>query len=114
MGELPLDLTKGLALVGVVPLVVNFNMRFRPQDAKDKVNLITKSIREKDLAQALTLEHEEGSLEVACNLLNVRVRAPTDVLNLTSEKCREMDIQIVKSYTTGPTEEELLARLCSS
>ena len=111
MGELPPDPSRGIACIGVVPLVVNFNMRFRPQDPKEKVALITQAVRERNLVQALTLEHEDGCREVACNLLNVAERSPEQVLEIALRKCRELDVEVVTSYTTGPTEKELLARI---
>ena len=86
-------------------------MRFRPQDPKDKVALVTKAVREKNLVQALTLVHEDGCREVACNLLNVAERSPEEVLDTALRRCRELDVEVVASYTTGPTEKELLARI---
>ena len=36
---------KGVSCVGAVPLVLNFNVRFRPQDSRAKVQQITKYVR---------------------------------------------------------------------
>ena len=60
--------------------------------------------------EALTLPHEDGSLESACNLLNWHIEGPEYVLERAQAKAAELQIEIVKSYTTGPSEQELLAR----
>ena len=44
-------------------------MRFRQCDSKNLVMQVTKYVREVGLGvEALTLQHSEGSYEVACNL----------------------------------------------
>lgn len=60
--------------------------------------------------ESLTLPHEDGALESACNLLNWRAEGPEQVLERATLKAKELGVEIVKSYTTGPTEEELLKR----
>ena len=61
--------------------------------------------------EALTLEHEDGCLEVACNL---RCPAEVDsaaVLLAAEEVSRSLGLTIANSYVTGPSEQELLATL---
>jgi glutamate formiminotransferase len=108
LGDLPLDVSLGLCCIGVVPLVVNFNMRFRVGDAKSSVAGVTRAVRG-ELVQALTLQHEGGAFEVACNLLNWRDYGPDRVLAMAKERATEEGVEVVSHYTTGPTEEKLLA-----
>ena len=58
--------------------------------------------------EALTLEHEKGSFEVACNLRDCRVQGPSEVLRTAAAIANQLGIEIAHSYTTGPTEEELV------
>jgi hypothetical protein len=108
IGALPITPRLGLSCIGIVPLVLNFNMRFRPEDPRDKVITITKSIREEGLVQALTLQHEGGAYEIACNLLDSRKRSPGDVLTAVNTKCRELGLHVAHSYTTGPSEQDII------
>jgi glutamate formiminotransferase len=39
----------GISCVGAVPLIVNFNMRFRPEDKKNDVIQVTKAVRVPDV-----------------------------------------------------------------
>jgi hypothetical protein len=104
-----LDATKGVTLVGAVPFVQNLNMRFRPQDPRPSVIKITAAVRER-YVEALTLTHAGGAYEVACNLKLPAVVTPLMVLD-RARRCiveEGLDVDIVESYTTGPTEAELL------
>ena len=58
--------------------------------------------------EALTLQHKEGAYEIACNLRNWKSIGPKDVLDRALSKARELGVDIVDHYTTGPTEEDLL------
>jgi hypothetical protein len=58
--------------------------------------------------EALTLKHEDDSLEVACNLLRPKITGPDVVLSAISAAARERGIEIAMSYTTNPLEIELL------
>lgn len=65
----------------------------------------------RDQVEALTLEHEDGCLEVACNL---RMPAEVDsaaVLLVAEEASRSLGLTLVHSYVTGPSEQELLETL---
>lgn len=104
-----LEVAKGVTLVGAVPFVQNLNMRFRVGDARPLVMKVTAAVRETHV-EALTLSHSEGALEVACNLKQPAVVTPEMVLD-KARRCIEeagLDVAIVDSYTTGPTEAELL------
>jgi len=63
--------------------------------------------------EALTLQHEEGAFEVACNLLQPAVKSPAYVLSRAEAKARELGLTITSSYTLGPSEAELLDLLLS-
>lgn len=105
------DPRKGVSCVGAVPLILNFNMRFRAEDPRSRVIQVTKHIRSGDV-EALTLPHENGSYEVACNLRNPKHGTrPEAVLAAAQAKSKELGIEIIDSYLTGPTEEQLLAAI---
>ena len=62
--------------------------------------------------ETLTLPYGDA-YEVACNLKNSREVSADMVLAAAQEKARELDLKILSSYCTGPTESELLASLNS-
>jgi hypothetical protein len=128
--------SKGITCVGVVPFIINYNIRFRPQDKREKIIQITKSIRSEYVSdilssihlnlltlsflmlfvnsfiitqvEALTLPHENGAYEVACNLLNPKIRNPASVKQQVESLAMDLGIEIELDYTTGPTESELV------
>ena len=104
---LPVDARRGIVCVGAVPLIVNFNMRFRKGDPRSKVIQVTKAVRSTSV-EALTLPHENGAFEVACNLLDVKSTPPAMVLETTEKLAGELGIAVDAYYTTGPQESELL------
>jgi hypothetical protein len=110
LGKLPADPAVGVSCIGVVPLVVNFNMVYRAGDSKANVAKVGTSIREAGLVQSLTLDHAHGSVELACNLLNVKIRSCDEVLSRAKLTSHELGCTIEKWYTTGPTEEELVTK----
>lgn len=89
-------------------MVVNFNLRYRAGDPRSKVALVSQGLREEGLVQSLTLDHEAGTLEVACNLLNVKMRGTEQVLAAARRVGEPLGCLIESHYTTGPTEETLL------
>ena len=89
-------------------MIINYNMRFRVCDSKNLVMQVTKYCREEGIGvEALTLQHNEGSYEVACNLTNVENWGSDKVLKSANDKAKELGIEIVDHYTTGPSLEEL-------
>ena len=72
--------TLGVSCVGAVPMIINLNMRFRPEDKRADVAKVSKAVREPGLVESLTLDHAGGAYEVACNLRNTRTRSVEDVL----------------------------------
>lgn len=60
--------------------------------------------------ECLTLEHEGGAFEIACNLKDWRTIGPKDVLDHANSVAKDLGVQIVEHYTTGPSEEELIVR----
>ena len=107
-GTLEIDASKGVSTIGAVPLVVNFNMRFRLQDPRSSVLKVTKAVRS-ELVEALTLPHHGGAFEVACNLLNTREQGPARVLAVAQDAAESLGLEVADHYCTGPQEEELLA-----
>lgn len=106
---------KGVMCVGSIPLVLNLNIRFRQGDLKKNVMQITQHVRIPNIVEALTLQHQGGAYEVACNLKRYTssLGSVDSVLQKAREKVEEMGgcIQIEDAYTTGPTAQELLSKL---
>lgn len=106
---------KGLTCVGVVPWVQNFNVKFASHHKKSDITPITQAVRCPEV-EALTLLHEDGAYEIACNLLQPRLVGRDIVLQriqdlVLSEKQRSGEELVLESwYTTGPDEDELLRR----
>ena len=46
--------------------------------------------------ESLTLPHEDGSFETACNLLNSKMTGPSQVLEKAQVKARELELEIVR------------------
>jgi Formiminotransferase domain, N-terminal subdomain len=140
---------KGVTLVGAVPFIQNFNMRFRAGDDRALIKRVTAAVRD-DSVEALTLRHDgshrhtnsdsdsnsngnsnrssngssnttetpspaQVAYEVACNLKRPSVVTPAEVLRRANAliAAESLPIAIEESYTTGPTESELLALLAS-
>lgn len=59
--------------------------------------------------EALTLVHEGGNVEVACNLLDIAVTPPSRVLELVEAKAKEVGVKVEEAYTIGMTGEEIWA-----
>jgi len=105
------DPTRGVSTIGAVPLVLNFNMRFRKIDERNQVIKVTKAVRNiSPTIEALTLPHEKG-FEVACNLLNTKECGPDQVLPVAQETANDLDLLIEESYCTGPKDTDLLTKL---
>ena len=73
---------------------------------------VTKLVREASV-EALTLKHDGGCYEIACNLLNPSVVTPDTVLEKVNHIIQDLglDIKIEMYYTTGPSEMDLLTLL---
>ena len=56
-----LNASKGVTMVGAVPYIQNFNMRFRPIDERSLVVKVTAVVREPGVVEALTLPHNDGT-----------------------------------------------------
>ena len=97
--------------VGVVPMVVNFNIRFaRGTQDKKLVSRITSALRVPDAVEALTLSWED-QLEIACNLRKAAEYTSQQVLASASRLALDLGLEIETSYTTGPGEAELIELL---
>ena len=76
-----------------------------------RVARVTAGVREPRVVQALTLRHAPGTAEVACNLLQTRVRSVAAVLASILALSEEAGCEVISHYTTGPSYEELLDML---
>lgn len=84
-----------------------------PQRCRALAAQVAKAVRTRDGGppgvEALTLVHEGGSMEVACNLLDIAVTPPARVLAVVEGKARELGVEVEEPYTIGMTGEEIYA-----
>jgi len=101
---------KGLMCIGAVMPVLNYNIRFASQSMK-AVSQITQYVRESNEGlpevEALTLEYGEGFYEVACNLLNVEITPPEEVLGRALSHANEIGVDFDRAYVIGLTRHEI-------
>jgi hypothetical protein len=127
---------KGISAIGAIPLIENFNIRFTSDSLRSQLIQITRALRSHDVSQhrnhlpsftvlstssyftqveALTLPHDEGQYEIACNLLNP-IEGTTKEMVLTKvnqiiDETRLSSVTVNYSYSTNPTKYDLLQRL---
>ena len=58
-------------------------------------------MREPGLVEAITLFHDNGAQEVACNLKNTARFGPDEVFKRAAARAGELGLEIEHSYTTG-------------
>ena len=80
----------GISCVGAVPLIINLNMKLAPRSPRKEVIKITQSIRVPQLVESLTLSHEGGALEIACNLRNTCKYSVSEVMENAYKKAKEL------------------------
>lgn len=104
----------GIACVGSVPWVVNHNVVLNTVDvavAKEIARRVSERGGGLQAVQAMGLEVEDG-VEVACNLLDSSVSGATEVDDFIGRVSQqEFGVQIVRSYQTGKTVQELRKEL---
>jgi glutamate formiminotransferase len=61
--------------------------------------------------EALTLVHEGGNMEVACNLLDIGKTPPSRVLALAEAAARALGVEVEEAYTIGMTGQEIHAEI---
>merc|ERR1711967_10593 len=85
----------GVICIGTTPFILNYNVRLNTA-IKGEASKITKRVREKDgglpSVEALTLQHENGHMEVACNLLNPQEIGPRQVLKKIHSLLQEQNM----------------------
>lgn len=111
-GPVDVDPRLGLLCCGAVPYVQNFNIRLKTSE-KQIAAMVTKAVRSRDGGpvgvEALTLRHEGGHMEVACNLLDVDTTDPARVLKMATDAARKAGVEVEEAYTVGMTGDEILA-----
>ena len=108
--------SKGVSCVGVVPLVINFNIRLTEASSGDKklASQVTALLRVDGAVEGLTLKWA-NQLEIACNLRSSLPEHSCDaVLTKAKALAAERGLEIESSYTTGPTARELLETLAAA
>lgn len=111
-GPTTVDSKLGLLCCGAVPYVQNYNIRLATADNAVAAQ-VTKRVRTKDggppAVEALTLAHQGGNMEVACNLLNIQTTPPSTVLALATAEADKLGVAVEEAYTIGMTGDEILA-----
>lgn len=110
LGPPCIDPRIGILCCGAVPYVQNYNIRLSTSDRAVAVR-VAKAVRTRDGGpvgvEALTLVHEGGHMEVACNLLDIATTPPSRVLALAEKAARMEGVAVEEAYTIGMTEEEI-------
>jgi glutamate formiminotransferase len=108
------DGLKGCTAVGVVPFMQSYNVRLRTSD-RSKVLPITRAVREKDGGlpgvEAVTLRHEGGMWEVACNMLRPAESTTEMVLEIVEAEAAKQGLEVDDEYLIGFTSEEALCSI---
>ena len=108
------DRKVGIACVGSVPWVTNFNVQLRTTDIK-RAKTISDRLSSRGggppHVQTMALRHSSGLIEVACNLLNTDVTAPDVVEAHILQLAKAEAIDVVDSYTINPPVDVLVSRL---
>lgn len=126
MRELPADTgppdvnpIHGVAVVGAVPWVTNYNILLTRQEADtyDEAELMTRCRRiakststrggGPPAVETMALPHEHG-VEVACNLLDTSSTPAAEVLRCVGELAKAEDLQLKSDYYTNKLPEEIL------
>ena len=109
-GPTRVDPKLGLLCCGAVPYVQNYNIRLNTSE-KAVAARVTRAVRSKDGGpegvEALTLRHDGGHMEVACNLLDLGKTGPEKVLEIVKKAARENGVEVEEAYTIGLTGQEI-------
>ena len=110
----------GVACVGAVPWITNYNVGLRGGDLAT-ARRIARAVSERGgglaRVEAMALPHG-GEVEVACNLLDSAVSSPADVLARTRELAAAQGIEVGEAYVIGHTPDRIRelfeARACAA
>ncbi len=61
--------------------------------------------------EALTLVHEGGNMEVACNLLDIGKTPPSQVLALAEGAAAALGVEVEEAYVIGYTGQQIHAEV---
>ncbi|BDA46386.1 probable formimidoyltransferase-cyclodeaminase [Coccomyxa sp. Obi] len=104
-----LDPSRGLATVGAVPFVVNYNVLLKTDDMQLS-RQIARAVSSRGgglpSVEAMALPHE-GGVEIACNLLDAATSSPEAVGAAVQQHALKHGIVVGDAYMTGRTPEEL-------
>ena len=115
-GPATVDPAVGVATIGAVAHVLNFNVVLATGDAA-VAKRISSAVRTRGggpdalpHVEALALAHD-GQYEVACNLTDVEVTPPAAVLERISRAAAAAGVAVDRSYHIGLTRAEIAAKL---
>ncbi|KAH8052265.1 formimidoyltetrahydrofolate cyclodeaminase [Aureococcus anophagefferens] len=117
-GPATVDPAVGVATIGAVAHVLNFNVVLATGDAA-VAKRISNAVRTRGggpdalpHVEALALAHD-GQYEVACNLTDVEVTPPAAVLERISRAAAAAGVAVDRSYHIGLTRAEIAAKLAA-
>jgi hypothetical protein len=58
--------------------------------------------------EAMALPHSEGTVEIACNLLDISITPQEGVLAFVERMSQEAGIKVLGGYTTNKSPDELM------
>lgn len=102
----------GVACVGAVPWVVNYNVLLATRDLAAATR-IAKAVSTRGgglpAVEAMALPHAEGT-EVACNLLDADTSPPAAVQQRVEALAAEAGLGVVRGYAINPSPSALVAQ----
>lgn len=111
LGSSEIPENAGCAAVGAVPWVFNYNVPVKVDNmaiAKQMAREVSERGGGLPAVEAMALAHGQGSVEIACNLLDASSSSPRDVQNLVEELCARREIEAGSGYLTGISPGEII------
>jgi len=101
----------GILCLGAAPWVVNYNIALSTSDL-DSARRIARAVSTRGGGpagvEAMALPHSDGTIEIACNLLDASVTPQEEVLALVSALAEGAGVGVLAGYTTNKQPEELV------
>ena len=85
--------TVGISCIGAAPVILNLNIKMAPHSPRNEVTKVTKFVRIPNLVESLTLSHENGVLEIACNLKDTNKCSVAHIVEVETKKANELGLR---------------------